>query len=188
MKTRRFLAALFALLFVCSVGFEAQAEEGIYTITAKSIDGASVPLKDFKGHILVIVNTASKCGFTPQYRDLQELYGRFSGQGLVVLGFPSNDFGEGDPGSNAEIKKFCTTKFGVTFPMFARNPVTGPNAQPLYRYLTTEAAEDYRGEIGWNFEKILVDRKGNVRARFGSEVNPLSGEVVTKIQELIDEK
>lgn len=136
-------------------------------------------LKRYKGKVLLVVNTASKCGYTPQYEGLQAVYEKYNAQGFYVLGFPANNFGGQEPGSNTEIKEFCTSKFKVTFPMFAKISVKGEDQDPLYKYLTgKETNPQFAGDISWNFNKFLVDRKGKVVARFSSKDTP-QGEAVT---------
>jgi glutathione peroxidase len=147
----------------------------VYDYKAKSLDGRDVPLSDYQGKVLLIVNTASKCGFTPQYAGLEELYKAYQDKGLTVLGFPCNQFGRQEPGTAAEIGAFCTTNYGVTFPMFEKIDVNGGNAHPLWRYLKDEKP----GLLGtksikWNFTKFLVDRAGKVVKRFGSNDKPAS--------------
>lgn len=147
----------------------------IHDITVQAIDGQDVPLSTFAGKVLLIVNTASQCGFTPQYAGLEKLYKTYAGRGFAVLGFPCNQFGAQEPGTNAEIAAFCETKYGVSFPMFARVDVNGDNAHPLFEWLK----ENARGVLGtesikWNFTKFLVDRDGNVIARYASTTTPAS--------------
>lgn len=150
----------------------ATAETGtsIYSHKVKNIDGKETDLSAFKGKTLLIVNTASQCGYTKQYDDLEALYRKYKSKGFVVLGFPSNDFGGQEPGSNEEIKQFCQTKFSVDFPMFAKGPVKGTEKQPLFSTLTQNAPE--KGEIKWNFEKFVVSPEGKVVGRFESKVTP----------------
>jgi len=158
----------------------------IYDLTAKSIDGEERPLRDYQGKVLLVVNVASQCGLTPHYAGLEELYESFRDRGLVVLGFPCNQFGSQEPGSEGEIKKFCETRFGVTFPMFAKVDVNGPQRHPLYALLTEQATEpDGPGDIQWNFAKFLVDRSGNVAARFAPATKPVSDEIVAAIEKLL---
>lgn len=152
----------------------------LYDQTAITLEAKSVPLKEYKGKVALVVNTASQCGYTPQYKDLQALYDKYKAQGLVVLGFPSNDFGSQEPGSNAEIKKFCEERFKVSFPMFSKDKVTGESKQPIYKFLTENAQE--KGEVKWNFEKFLIDKKGNVVGRYRSKVTPLSSELTGAIE------
>ena len=159
----------------------------IHAITPKSIDGKDTPLSHYAGKVLLIVNTASKCGFTPQYHDLQNLYTEYNQKGVEILGFPSNDFNEQEPGTNSEIKSFCTLHYGVTFPLFQKNPVSGDAKQELFKSLTEKGPKELQGEVQWNFEKFVVDKKGLLRARFGSFVNPESSRIKEKIDELLKE-
>ncbi|AYV66795.1 glutathione peroxidase [Niallia circulans] len=156
----------------------------IYDFKVKTMDGKMQALSTFKGDILLIVNTASKCGFTPQFKELQELYQMYKEEGFVVLGFPSNQFMSQDPGTNEEIKSFCEVNYGVTFPMFAKIDVNGKEADPLYQYLTKEAP----GALGvkaikWNFTKFLIDRNGNVVDRYAPSTSP--SEIKADIEKLI---
>jgi glutathione peroxidase len=154
-------------------------------VNLETLEGSKRNLREYSGQVLMIVNTASKCGFTPQYADLQKLFLSFEGQPFSVLGFPSNDFGEQEPGSAAEIREFCTSKFQITFPLFAKAPVSGSGKQPIFTFLTESVDPALKGEIGWNFEKFLLDKKGQLRARFGSSVNPMNSRITTKIKELL---
>ena len=158
----------------------------IYDLKLKELDGKTLDLSTLKGSVILVVNTASKCGFTPQYKDLQGLYEKYKDKGLVVLGFPSNDFGGQEPGTDQEIKKFCALKYGVTFPVFKKGVVTGPEKQEVYRLISEQAPKDMQGEVEWNFEKFLIDREGHVKARFGSYINPLSKKVTSQIEEALD--
>jgi len=145
----------------------------IYDITGQSINGEDQPLSRFKDRVLLIVNTASKCGFTPQFQALEALYKQYHAQGFEVLGFPCNQFGSQDPGSPEEIQNFCQTKYGVSFPMFAKTDVNGPNTHPLYQYLKNQAPGLMGSEaIKWNFTKFLVDKAGTAVKRFGPKVTP----------------
>ena len=147
----------------------------IYDFSARDLDGASVSLSDYKGKTLLIVNVASKCGFTPQYEGLEALYRKFAPKGLVVLGFPSNQFGHQEPGDSTEIRNFCSTNFDVTFPLFAKIEVNGNDADPLYKFLKREARGVFGTErIKWNFTKFLVDSQGKVRKRYAPTVKPSS--------------
>src|SRR3990172_10906074 len=176
--------ALFAaLVFVPALyAQEGEKKEGIapiYRFNVLTIDEEEVSLSTYKGKVLLIVNVASKCGYTPQYKGLQELHRNYMEKGLVVLGFPANDFGAQEPGTNAEIKAFCSTKYGVDFPMFAKISVKGQNMHPLYKFLTDKATNpDFAGEITWNFNKFLVDRNGKVVARFSSKDKPEDEKVI----------
>ncbi len=147
--------------------------KNIYDFTVNTIDGNELSLEEYRGKVMLIVNTASKCGFTPQYSALQELYKHYGDRGLAVLGFPSNQFMKQEPGTEGEIREFCSLNFDVTFPLFRKIDVRGPGAHPLYRYLSDEA----RGLLGtravkWNFTKFLVDRSGRVITRYAPAHKP----------------
>jgi glutathione peroxidase len=145
------------------------APRTVYDYTVKDIDGREVSLDVYRGKTLLIVNVASRCGYTPQYKDLQSLYERYSDAGLVVLGFPSNDFMGQEPGSNQDIKSFCSTKYNVTFPMFSKIEVTGKGMHPLYSYLTKKAENGVLdAPVKWNFQKFLINKKGQVVTSFSS--------------------
>lgn len=145
----------------------------IYDFSMKDIEGKEVSLAEYKGKVILIVNVASKCGFTKQYEGLQALYEKYVDKGLVILGFPSNQFGSQEPGTEDEIMEFCTTNFGVTFPMFSKIDVNGDNADPLYTYLKKEAPGILNTKaIKWNFTKFLIDREGKVIDRYGSAETP----------------
>jgi glutathione peroxidase len=139
----------------------------------------------YQGKVALVVNTASKCGFTPQYKDLEALYEKYQARGFVVLGFPSNDFGAQEPGNDAEIKKFCELNYHVKFPLFPKQPVTGTAKQPVYKYLTEQTGEGLTGEVKWNFEKFLVGKDGKVIARYNSKVTPQDPQVIEKIEALL---
>lgn len=145
---------------------------GIYDFTAQSLAGDEVPLQRFEGQVLLIVNTASACGFTPQYKGLQALHEALGPRGLSVLGFPCNQFGAQEPGDAKQIEQFCETKYAVTFPMFAKIDVNGPAAHPLYQYLRKEKSGLLGSSIKWNFTKFLVDRSGNVVGRYAPTATP----------------
>ena len=147
---------------------------GIYDFTATSLAGEDVPLKRFEGQVLLIVNTASACGFTPQYRGLEALQKQLGPRGFSVLGFPCNQFGKQEPGDAKAIEQFCASKYAVTFPMFAKIDVNGDNADPLYRYLKSEKSGLLGSSIKWNFTKFLVDRSGEVVARHAPTTTPES--------------
>jgi len=158
------------------------AATGIYTFTLDSIDGKPAPLVDYKGKVVMIVNVASQCGYTPQYSALESIYEKYKDQGFVILGFPANNFGAQEPGTNDEIKTFCTRKYSVSFPMYAKISVRGDDQAPLYQYLTKDTPKHIRGDIKWNFTKFLVDRNGNVVERFEPAVTPDSKEVIAAIE------
>jgi glutathione peroxidase len=155
----------------------------------KDIDGKDVKLDQYKGKVVMIVNVASNCGFTKQYKGLEALYKKYADQGLVVVCFPANDFGHQEPGTNEEIKTFCTSKFDVTFPMMAKIVVLGDEKAPLYKFLTEKpTAGDFAGEIGWNFTKFLVDRNGNLIARWASQTTPEDKQVGDEIEKALAAK
>lgn len=143
-----------------------------YDYKVKNISGEDVSMSDYKGKVVLIVNTASKCGFTKQYEGLEELYEKYKDQGFVILGFPCNQFGAQEPGGNAEIKNFCTSTFSVTFPMMSKIDVNGDDADPLYKFLKKEKGGILGDDIKWNFTKFLIDREGNVVDRFASQKTP----------------
>jgi glutathione peroxidase len=155
----------------------------IYEFAAKTIDGDERSLREYAGKAVLVVNVASQCGLTPHYGGLQELYTNFRDRGLVVLGFPCNQFGSQEPGSEGEIKTFCETRYGVTFPMFAKIEVNGVTRHPLYAFLTAQPTQpDGPGDIQWNFAKFLIDRSGKVAARFGPATAPVSEEIVSAVE------
>ncbi len=159
------------------------AASGIYTFTLNSIDGKPAPLADYKGKVILVVNVASQCGYTPQYSALEAIYEKYKDQGFVIVGFPANNFGSQEPGTNEEIKTFCTRKYSVTFPIYAKISVKAPNQAPLYTYLTKDTGPGIRGDIQWNFTKFLVDRNGNVVQRFEPAVTPDSKEMTAAIEQ-----
>ena len=163
----------------------ASVETFVLGHTVKDIDGKDQRLDQFKGKVVMIVNVASKCGYTRQYAGLEALYKKYKDRGLVVLGFPSNDFGGQEPGTEAEIKQFCTAKYGVTFPMFAKVGVTGAKAHPLFKQLASQKGLA-GGEPKWNFNKYLVDRDGNAVEHLESGMKPDSEELARKIEALLD--
>jgi glutathione peroxidase len=152
--------------------------------TMKDIDGKDVDLSSFKGKVVLIVNVASNCGYTPQYTGLQKLYTDKKDKGLVILGFPANNFNEQEPGSDSEIKSFCTGKYNVTFPMFSKISVKGDDQHPLYKQLAAQP-KPIGGEPGWNFTKFLVDRTGAVVGRFDSKTRPSDAKLLKQIDELL---
>lgn len=168
---------------------ESPMPDSVLGFTMKNIDGKETPLSEYKGKAVLIVNVASKCGFTPQYAGLESLYKKYGPKGLVVLGFPSNDFMRQEPGTDEEIKNFCALKYNVTFPMFSKIPVKGKDKAPLYRFLTEKATNpEFPGEISWNFNKFLVDRSGKIVARFGSKDEPESPAMVQAVEKALAEK
>ena len=168
------LAAVVAAGFIHSSAWgKNMAQDTVYHFKEKTIDGKSVSLGHYKGKVLMIVNVASKCGHTPQYAGLEKLYKKYKDQGFVILGFPCNQFMGQEPGTDSEIKAFCTAKYGVTFPLFNKIEVNGDNTNPLYKFLKkAEPQEDGKTDIGWNFTKFLIDRQGRPLKRFLTTVEP----------------
>ncbi len=155
----------------------------VLSFTMPSLAGRKVNLSRYQGNVILMVNTASKCGFTPQYAGLEALYKRFKSKGLVILGFPSNDFAHQEPGTDKQISIFCTSHYGVTFPMFSKVDVKGPHQCALYHYLTGHKSDPhFAGVVKWNFEKFLISRSGKIVARFRSPVKPLSAIVVHAVE------
>lgn len=156
---------------------------GPLDFTLKGIDGKDVDLGQYKGKVVLLVNVASECGYTPQYKGLQDLFDKYGKDGLVVVGVPSNDFGKQEPGSNADILKFCQTNYKVTFPMMGKVTVKGDDKVPLYKFLTAKETDPkFPGEVGWNFEKFLIGRNGEIVGRYKSGVAPDSAELVGAVK------
>ena len=157
--------------------------KSVYDFTLKSIDGQPTPLSEYHGKVLLLVNVASKCGFTPQYTALEAIYEKYKSRGLVIVGVPANNFMKQEPGTNAEIKTFCSKKYNVSFPMMSKLSVKGDDQTPLYQFLTSKSADPkFGGEIKWNFTKFLFDRSGNPVARFEPATTPDSPEVTAAIE------
>jgi glutathione peroxidase len=157
--------------------------KSIYEFATTTIDGIPKPLSDYRGKVLLVVNVASKCGLTPQYEGLENLHETYAASGLAVLGFPANEFGGQEPGTNEQVKAFCMTNYGVKFDMFAKVKVKGPGIDPLFEYLTnSETNPEFSGAIKWNFNKFLIGRDGQVLARFEPPVAPTSPEVKEAIE------
>jgi glutathione peroxidase len=166
------------LLLAMTLSLSAQS---IHSFNVKSIDGSALNLAKFKGKKILIVNTASKCGFTPQYEGLEKLYKKYEGK-MVIIGFPANNFGSQEPGTNGEIEAFCTKNYGVTFPMAAKISVKGSDMAPLYHWLTEKAHNNLKdSEVKWNFQKYLIDEKGNLVEVFAPKMNPMSPEIIAAI-------
>ena len=178
---------LFLIFSLCLAAIAAGAQaHSIYDFTMKSIDGQPVSLKDYNGKVVMLVNVASKCGFTPQYTALEALYEKYKDRGFVIVGIPANNFMQQEPGTDAEIKKFCSNKYNVTFPMMSKVSVLGDDETPLYRFLTDKSANpQVGGDIKWNFTKFLFDRGGKPVARFEPAVKPDSPEVQAAIESAI---
>ena len=158
----------------------------LYDFTMNDIDGKPVSLSQYRGKALLLVNTASFCGNTPQYSDLQAMYEQYHEKGFEILAFPANNFGQQEPGTNAEIKSFCFTKYSLTFPLFTKISVKGDDKHPLYRYLTEQSP--FPGEVEWNFQKYLVDRSGNIVGRFPHRMKPLAPEIVKEVERVLAAK
>ena len=153
----------------------------LHDFTIKNIDGQATSLSNYKGKVVLIVNVASQCGYTPQYKGLETLYQAYKDKGLMILGFPSNDFGAQEPGSESQIKEFCSLKYGVTFDMFGKVKVKGGEKVDLYKYLT----ETTGSEVQWNFNKFLVDKEGKVAKYYSSSISPESSELIDDIEKLL---
>jgi glutathione peroxidase len=159
---------------------------GVLDFTLNSLDGKPAPLSEYRGKVVLIVNVASKCGYTPQYTGLEKIYEKYKDQGFVILGFPANNFGGQEPGTNEEIKTFCSSKYQVTFPMYSKVSVKGADSTPLYQFLTDKQSNPTTaGEIKWNFTKFLVDRNGKVIARFEPAITPESADVTGAIEKAL---
>lgn len=193
MKTRVCcLAGLIGLAVAGLVQSAAKEEKKVAPVlnfTMNRLDGTPAPLSGYEGKVVLMVNVASKCGYTPQYKALQGLHDKYAGKGLAVLGFPANEFGKQEPGTDKEIAAFCQKNYGVKFDMFAKVAVKGKDKCPLYQFLTAKATNPkHAGEIKWNFEKFLINRKGEVVARFDSKVKPDSPEMIKAIEAALEAK
>lgn len=185
--------ALFILCFSC-IAFSSAYAASSKTLPHKTlsdfkivdINGKEVSLSQYKNKVVLIVNTASKCGFTKQYSGLEAIYKEFENKGFTVLGFPSNDFKNQEPGTDSEILKFCNLNYGVTFPLFKKTSVSGETKSPLFKWLTDESGAEFSGEVQWNFEKFLIGKDGKLKARFGSFTTPDSERVKQAIEELLN--
>jgi len=182
------MIAVIALLISISLPMGTpEAETSFFDFTITNIRGQEVSMEEFKGKVIMVVNTASLCGFTKQYNDLQELYDMYREQGFVILGFPSNDFGNQEPGTDDEILEFCETNFNISFPMFSKVEVTGEQQHPLFVFLTATENRDFTGGINWNFEKFLLDGEGRLQHRFRTRESPLSEPVRDAVARLLQE-
>jgi glutathione peroxidase len=158
----------------------------VLDFTMKNIDGKEIPLSSYKGKVLLFVNVASKCGNTPQYKGLEELYNRYKEKGLMILGFPANNFKAQEPGTDAEIKTFCETNYGVTFDMFSKISVKGDDQHPLYKFLTSADTDpEYSGDVRWNFQKYLVNREGKIVGKFDPKLTPLDDVLIQAIEKAL---
>lgn len=160
---------------------------GIYEFTMKTIDGKEMPLSRYRGKVLLLVNVASECGNTPQYADLEAIYRKYRDRGFQILAFPANNFGAQEPGTDREIKEFCTTHYDVTFDLFSKISVKGEDQHPLYRFLTSEKSNPgFGGDVKWNFQKYLVSREGTIVGKFQPKLNPKSEELTKAIEAALD--
>ena len=191
------VVALLGTFFISIYAFSSSSEKSvplplkssIYEYDVTDIDGNEVSLDKYKGNVLMIVNTASKCGYVSQYKDLQKVYEKHKKDGFVILGFPSNNFAGQEPGTNKEIKDFCTLRYKVTFPMFAKISVKGDDQAPIYNFLTNEKTNpDFAGDITWNFNKFLINKNGKIIARFSSQEVPESKEILKTIEKALTAK
>jgi glutathione peroxidase len=180
-------ALLFVIISICS-GFAGNNEptKSVHKFIVNDIDGKPVQLSKYKGKVLIFVNVASQCGYTPQYEGLEAFYKKYAAKGVVVLGFPANNFGEQEPGTDTEIKSFCTSKYNVTFPMFSKISVKGTDMHPLYHFLTEKTENGVcDNNVKWNFHKIIVDKMGNVVTEFASKVKPSDDRFLLTIDGLL---
>ncbi len=179
------IALTLILSFILMTSLTTDTPNNFHDFKMKDIRGREVSMDTFKGKAVMVVNTASNCGYTPQYKELQALYEKFHGQDFVILGFPANEFGGQEPGSNEEIAQFCEVNYGVTFPMFSKVVVKGEGQHDLFGYLTSLENPDFTGDINWNFEKFLIDKEGNLVRRFRSRTNPMSNEILQSIETIL---
>lgn len=178
-KNPALVLIILSLLSQFSLGANAK---NFFELEATSIDNKNMSLSSYKGKVVLIANTASGCGYTPQYKNLQAISSKYSSKGLVVLGFPSNDFGGQEPGSNKEIKKFCELNYKVNFQIFTKLPVSGSNIQPVFKWLIENSPKDISGPVEWNFEKFLISKEGKLVKRYRSGTSPESSEVISAIE------
>jgi glutathione peroxidase len=187
-------AALTALMTVSSLAVVSAEDPSkkptsVLDFHMKDIDGKDVDLAKYQGKVLMVVNTASQCGLTPQYKNLEAIYEKYKDQGFEILAFPANEFGSQEPGDNSQIKEFCSTKYKVSFPLFSKIVVDGGSKHPLYQFLTSESTNPkFAGKIAWNFTKFLVNRKGEVIQRFEPKESPSSAKVTDAVEKALAEK
>ncbi len=176
------LGVLIAMFSTVAKDAQQDAAKSPLDFTMNSIDGQPVELENYRGKTILLVNVASKCGMTPQYEDLQAIYEKYQDKEFIILGFPANNFMGQEPGTNEEIKAFCSTNYGVTFPMFEKISVKGKDQHPLYAYLTDKKAHDFGGAIQWNFTKFLIGKDGQIKERFGPRIKPSDDKVIAAIE------
>jgi glutathione peroxidase len=175
-----YIILLFASIFANG---QESVKKNFYDFTVKTIDGEDFPLSQLKGKKVLVVNTASKCGYTPQYEDLESLYEKYGGEKFTIIGFPANNFMSQEPGTNEEIKEFCSSKYGVTFPMMAKISVKGDDIAPLYRWLTNKEENGVMdAPVKWNFQKFMIDEKGNLTGMVKTSENPMSEKIISWIE------
>jgi glutathione peroxidase len=187
------MAAVCTAVFAFSLSSRASATPGsgekmnsIYDFSLKDIDHKEVSLSQYRGKVVLVVNVASRCGYTPQYEGLQKVYMKYKDRGFVILGFPANNFMAQEPGTDEEIKTFCSAKYNVTFPIFSKISVKGDDIHPLYKFLTSkETNPEFSGDIKWNFSKFLIDKNGKIIARFEPKVTPESDPVIQAIEKAL---
>jgi len=193
---KKYWIGVAALMFISAAGlllvetkYSKETKKGnksVYDFTLKNVGGKDVKLEQFRGQVVMLVNVASKCGYTPQYDGLQKIYEQYKDRGFVVLGFPANNFGAQEPGTNEEIKEFCRINYGVTFPIFSKISVKGEDIHPLYKYLTEKETDpEFAGEIKWNFNKFLIGKDGKIIARFDSKDKPEDPQVTAAIEQAL---
>jgi len=179
----RFILSLALAFGALTTMSSADDHECALNFKAKTIDGKTVDLEDYEGKVVLVVNTASRCGLTPQYAGLQQMYEKYEEKGLVILGFPCNQFGRQEPGTDADIKQFCSSNYNVSFPMFSKIDVNGGDAAPIYKYLTSQETKPAgKGDISWNFEKFLIDRDGQLIGRYSPRTKPSDAELVKAVE------
>jgi glutathione peroxidase len=176
------LSLIFALLFALSIYAQNNADMNIYDFSVPALEGGTINFNDFKGKKILIVNTASECGYTPQYKQLEELHNEM-GDRLVIIGFPANNFGGQEPGSNDQIAAFCEKNYGVSFPMAAKVSVKGSDQHELFEWLTAEENADFTGDINWNFEKFLINEEGKLIHRYRSGTTPLDEAILSALED-----
>lgn len=184
-------SSIFSIIISLSISSPMTSEpyngESFYDFTMKTIDGKEISLDQYKGKVVLVVNVASFCGYTKQYTGLEQLYKKYKDNGLVIIGFPANNFGAQEPGSDAEIKEFCSSKYNVTFQMFAKISVKGDDKHPLYKFLTSGGGNaELAGEVAWNFEKFLINKNGKIVSRYKRNIEPMSDEIVTVVEHELD--
>ena len=177
---------LIAFALFLSVSSLSWAQKNFFDLSATSLDGKTVHFSQYRGKVLLVVNTASQCGFTPQLKDLETLYKKYSPQGFAVLAFPSNDFKQ-ETGTDSELQSYAKSEYGTTFPFFSKNPVAGPQKQPVYQFLTEQKPGLLFKDVSWNFEKFLVNRQGQVVERFSSMTSPSSSSVIKAVEKALKE-